>query len=227
MPLTQETLFSILNIIMIDIILGGDNAVVIALACRKLPEKKRNKAIFLGTGLAVILRICLTAVMVTLLKIPLLLLLGGLFLVGISYKLIANQNEEVKVNASTTLFAAVKTIVVADLVMGLDNILGIAGAADGHIYLVILGLCFSIPIIIWGSKVILAAMELVPSLIYLGGAVLAYTASGMLLSEPLLKPWLTQYPIIKPVTMVSIIAGVLIIGWLKNHLQSRPTGHIS
>lgn len=227
MSLTQETLFSIFNIVLIDLILGGDNAVVIALACRKLPEKKRNKAIFMGTGLAVILRICLTAVMVTLLKIPLLLMLGGLFLIGIAYKLIANQNEEVNISAGTTLFAAVKTIVVADLVMGLDNILGIAGAADGQIVLVILGLCISIPIIIWGSKIILVAMEHVPGLIYFGGAILAYTASDMLLSEPKLEPVLSQYPTLKPIVIIVIVAGVLISGWFRNTFHTSTQDHTS
>ncbi|HSU79002.1 MAG TPA: YjbE family putative metal transport protein, partial [Candidatus Angelobacter sp.] len=152
MSLSQDTFFAILNIVIIDIILGGDNAVVIALACRKLPENRRNKAIFLGTGLAVILRVCLTAVTVTLLKIPLLLLIGGLLLLFIAYKLIANQNEDMTIKAGNTLWSAIRTIVVADLVMGLDNILGIAGASNGRIELVILGLCISVPIIIWGSK---------------------------------------------------------------------------
>ncbi|WEG11919.1 TerC family protein [Pullulanibacillus sp. KACC 23026] len=227
MSLTQETLFSILNIILIDIVLGGDNAVVIALACRRLPEKRRNKAIILGTGLAVVLRICLTGIMVVLLKIPLLLLLGGLLLVVIAYRLIANQNEDMHVQAGTTLFSAVRTIVIADLVMGLDNILGIAGASDGHIELVVLGLCFSVPIIIWGSKIILIAMEYVPGLIYIGGAILAYTAANMIVSEPKLTPWVNDHPNIKPITMAIIITSVLISGWLKNRLNHHSSQHLS
>lgn len=227
MSLTQETLFSIFNIILIDIILGGDNAVVIALACRTLPEKKRNKAIFLGTGLAVVLRIGLTAIMVSLLKIPLLLMLGGLLLIIIAYRLVANKDEDLNVKAGPNLFSAVKTIVVADLVMGLDNILGIAGAAEGHIELVILGLCFSVPIIIWGSKIILKAMEYVPGLIYIGGGILAYTASNMVLSEPRLSPWLSEHPNLAPIVTVAIIAGVLGLGWIKNMLSNRTSEHPS
>jgi len=226
MSLSQDTFFAILNIVIIDIILGGDNAVVIALACRKLPENRRNKAIFLGTGLAVILRICLTAVTVTLLKIPLLLLIGGVLLLFIAYKLIANQNEDMTIKAGNTLWSAIRTIVVADLVMGLDNILGIAGASNGRIELVILGLCISVPIIIWGSKLILVAMDYIPGLIYIGGGVLAYTASKMIVGEPLIEQWLEEHLTLKPVITLSLIIGVLVLGWFKNfvgHRSSNPS----
>jgi YjbE family integral membrane protein len=223
MPLTQDTLIAIINIVIIDIILGGDNAVVIALACRRLPEKRRNKAIILGTGLAVILRICLTAVTVTLLKIPFLLLIGGLLLLFIAYKLIANHNEDMTIKAGNTLWSAVRTIVVADLVMGLDNILGIAGASNGRIELVILGLCISVPIIIWGSKIILVAMDHIPGLIYIGGGVLAYTASKMILGEPIIEQWLEGHLTLKSIVTLSLILAVLVLGWFKNYLSTRRT----
>jgi YjbE family integral membrane protein len=223
MALTQETFFAIVNIIIIDIILGGDNAVVIALACRRLPENRRNKAIILGTGLAVLLRICLTAVTVILLKIPLLLLLGGFLLLYIAYKLIADQDEDMTIKAGNTLWSAIRTIVVADLVMGLDNILGIAGASNGRIELVILGLCISVPIIIWGSKIVLVAMDHIPGLIYIGGGVLAFTASKMILGEPIVDQWLEDHLNLKPIITFTLILGVLILGWYKNFMGARTS----
>jgi YjbE family integral membrane protein len=223
MALTQDTLFAVINIIIIDIILGGDNAVVIALACRRLPENRRNKAIILGTGLAVLLRICLTAVTVILLKIPLLLLLGGFLLLYIAYKLIADQDEDMTIKAGNTLWSAIRTIVVADLVMGLDNILGIAGASNGRIELVILGLCISVPIIIWGSKIVLVAMDHIPGLIYIGGGVLAYTASKMILGEPIVDQWLEDHLNLKPIITFTFILGVLIFGWYKNFMGARTS----
>jgi YjbE family integral membrane protein len=223
MSFTQDTFIAIINIVIIDIILGGDNAVVIALACRRLPENRRNKAIILGTGLAVILRIFLTVVTVTLLKIPFLLLIGGLLLLFIAYKLIANQDEDMTIKAGNTLWSAIRTIVVADLVMGLDNILGIAGASNGRIELVILGLCISVPIIIWGSKIILIAMDHIPGLIYIGGGVLAYTASKMIWGEPTVEQWLDGHLTLKSILTLSMILGVLILGWFKNYLGTRTS----
>lgn len=224
--LPTDMLLAILNIVLIDIILGGDNAVVIALACRRLPTKQRNKAIFLGTGLAVILRIAITAVTVSLLQIPYLLLAGGIMLIYIAFKLIGNKDESVNVKAGASLFSAVRTIVVADLVMGLDNVLGIAGAAQGHIMLVVFGLMISVPIIVWGSKIILIAMERVPGLIYIGGGVLAYTASGMIASEPKMRWLFSNYHhpqskiILTVVTMICVLLG----GWIMNHLKSNDIG---
>lgn len=220
MELEDGLFFSVLNIILIDIILGGDNAVVIAMACRKLPAKSRNKAILMGTLLAVLLRILLTAIMLSLLQIPYLLFVGGGFLIFIAYKLIGDKNEDPNIKAGTSLFSAVKTIVFADLVMGLDNILGIAGAAKGNLLLVVLGLCVSVPIIIWGSKLILVAMDHVPGLIYLGSAVLAYTASGMITGEPKFHDFFLAHPAYKSMITTFLIVGVLLIGWLRNHGES-------
>ncbi|GGL45752.1 TerC family protein [Sporolactobacillus putidus] len=218
-------LISILKIIIIDIILGGDNAVVIALACRRLPERQRNRAIFIGTGLAVILRIGLTAMVVSLLNIPYLLLAGGVFLILIALRLITNKEEKHDVKAGTSLFTAVRTIVFADVVMGLDNMLAIAGASKGHIGFIAVGLFFSVPIIVWGSKLILIAMEHLPLLIYVGGGVLVYTASEMILGEPMLQPFFMNYQKLmfyfSPLLIVSVVA----LGWLSNLFSSnRMTG---
>ncbi|MDD9147275.1 TerC family protein [Sporolactobacillus sp. CQH2019] len=213
-------LISILKIIIIDIILGGDNAVVIALACRKLHEKKRNKAIFIGTGLAVILRIGLTAMVVSLLNIPYLLLAGGIFLIFIAFRLLVNKEEKHDVKAGTSLFFAVRTIVFADVVMGLDNMLAVAGASKGHIGFIAVGLLFSVPIIVWGSQLILIAMEHLPFLIYAGGGVLVYTASEMILDEPMLQSFFMNYQKLAfyfpPLLIISVIA----LGWLANLLSS-------
>ncbi|MFT8317858.1 MAG: TerC family protein [Sporolactobacillus sp.] len=209
-------LLFILKIIFIDIILGGDNAVVIALACRRLPEKKRNKAILIGTGLAVIVRIGLTAIVVSLLNIPFLLLAGGFFLIYIALRLITNREEKHHVQAGTSLFSAVRTIVLADVVMGMDNMLAIAGAARGHIGFIAVGLIVSVPIIVWGSKLILIAMEHFPVLIYFGGSVLLYTASEMILAEPKLVSLLSDYNNLAHLLPLILIVGGLFAGWLIN-----------
>jgi YjbE family integral membrane protein len=220
MSFDLNTVFFILKIIFIDIILGGDNAVVIALACRRLVEKQRNEAIFLGTGLAVIVRIVLTAIVVSLLNIPFLLLAGGLFLIVIAIRLITNKEEEHHVRAGASMFAAVRTIVLADVVMGFDNMLAIAGASKGHIGYIAIGLVVSVPIIVWGSKLILIAMEHFPALVYVGGGVLGYTASEMIMSEPKIH-WLFEssqhlsklFPIILIITLI-------VVGWLTNLYSS-------
>ncbi|SFA43057.1 integral membrane protein, YjbE family [Parageobacillus thermantarcticus] len=179
-----EYVTSILLIIGIDILLGGDNAVVIALASRKLPEQKRNIAIILGTTLAIFIRILLTAAVVTLLKIPFLQLAGGCVLLWISLKLLIRKEEAAtSIPSGTSLWKAVQTMVIADVAMGLDNVIAIAGAAHGHISLVVFGFLFSVPIIILGSKLILYAMERYSFLIYIGGALLAYTAGKMIIEE--------------------------------------------
>ena len=168
-----EFLTSVLMIVGIDVVLGGDNAIVIALASRNLPESKRNKAILIGTLLAIVLRIILTILAVYLLDIPFLQLIGGVLLTLIAVNLLTdNSNDLSSIQGKTTLFQAVRTIVFADLVMGFDNVIAIAGAAHGRFLLVIIGLLISIPIIIWGSKLILILMERFPFLIYCGAAIL-------------------------------------------------------
>ena len=210
-----ELLSQILIIIGIDIVLGGDNAIVIALACRNLPVDKRNKAILLGTGLAIVVRVALTILAVYLLMIPYLQLIGGLFLVYIAYNLLTEDGDDVdKIRGGTTLFQAVRTIVVADLVMGFDNVLAVAGAAHGNIILVVAGLLISIPIIVWGSKIILKFMERFPIIIYIGAGILALTAGKMMTHEeriqPLLESYSYSYHIIPLITIVFVLVAGLI-----------------
>ena len=170
-----EALTIILMIIGIDIVLGGDNAIVIALACRNLPENQRNKAIVLGTGLAIIVRILLTMVAVYLLTIPYLQFAGGILLISIAIKLLIQEEEEQHIKASVSIFA--------DIVMGLDNVLAVAGAAHGNLTFVIIGLLVSVPIIVWGSKIVLYLMEQFSFLVYVGSVILAFTAGKMITHE--------------------------------------------
>lgn len=214
--LDLELLSQILIIIGIDIVLGGDNAIVIALACRNLPVDKRNKAILLGTGLAIIVRIALTIIAVYLLMIPFLQLVGGLFLIYIAYNLLTEDGDDVnKIRGGTTLFQAVRTIVVADLVMGFDNVLAVAGAAGGKIILVVAGLLISIPIIVWGSKIILKFMERFPIIIYIGAGILALTAGKMITHEERIQPFLETYSFSYYIIPLITIVFVLLAGLIK------------
>jgi len=219
--LETEFLISLLQIIAIDILLGGDNAIVIALASRNLPEKQRNKAIFLGTGLAIVVRVVLTIVAVYLLNIPFLYLAGGILLIIIAYKLILEEDEELDVKAGKNLSDAVKTIVFADIAMGLDNVLAVAGAAHGNITLVVIGLLVSVPIIIWGSKTILHFMERFPVLIYIGAGVLAFTAAGMIIEEKMIHSFFEGNDFLKYGIYIFLIVGVILAGVLTNSFKKR------
>lgn len=211
-------------IIMIDIILGGDNAVVIALASRNLPVEQRNKAVFYGTSIAILVRVLLTAVAVWLLKIPLIMLVGGLILIWISIKLLTDKdNDSTSIKSSYTLGAAIKTIVIADVAMGVDNVLAVAGASEGNILLVVLGLLISIPIIVWGSKLILKLLDKYPIILYIGSAVLAFTAAKMMTNEPILKGFITSEPYLKWLVPLVVIALVIGIGYVKNVLLNQQT----
>ncbi|HHY72460.1 MAG TPA: TerC family protein [Bacillus bacterium] len=211
-----ELLTQVLIIIGIDIVLGGDNAIVIALACRNLPVTRRNKAILLGTGLAIAVRVMLTILAVYLLMIPYLQLAGGLFLLFIAYNLLTDDgNDRTKIRGGTTLFQAVRTIVVADVVMGFDNVLAVAGAAGGNIYLVIIGLLISIPIIVWGSKIILKFMERFPVIIYIGAGILALTAGKMITHEERIQPFLNAFKYSHYILPIITIIIVLLAGAIK------------
>jgi len=180
---------ALLAIILIDLVLAGDNAIVIALAARNLPPEHQNKAIMWGTVGAIVVRSAMTVGVVWLLKIPGLMLVGGLGLLWIAYKLISDTSEdEHDGGGATTFWGAMKTIVVADALMGVDNVLGVAGAANGDFTLVVIGLLISIPIVVLGSKLVLRLVEKWPVIIQLGAAVLAFTAAQMVINEKLLDP---------------------------------------
>lgn len=181
---------AILQIIVIDILLGGDNAVVIALACRNLPKEQRLKGILWGTAGAIALRVILIAFAVALLQVPFLKLVGGALLVWIGVKLLlpGEEDEHGNLQGGTTLWSAIKTIIIADLVMSVDNVIAIAGAAqqadpDHQMGLVIFGLVVSIPLIVWGSTLVLRLLERFPIVITLGGALLGWIAGSMMISD--------------------------------------------
>ncbi|NDP62453.1 TerC family protein [Polaromonas sp.] len=186
------------QIIMIDILLGGDNAVVIALACRNLPAQQRTKGIIYGTAGAIVLRVILIAFALALLSIPYLKIVGALLLLWIGVKLLVPEDEgEHNINSSDKLWGAVKTVIIADLVMSVDNVLAIAGAAQGahqehQLALVIFGLLVSIPIIIGGSQLVLKLMERFPVVITLGAMLLGWIAGQMAYTDPAFKPYLPE-----------------------------------
>ncbi|MGI5901123.1 MAG: YjbE family putative metal transport protein [Desulfitobacteriia bacterium] len=210
----SQFITGLISIIIIDLVLAGDNAIVIGLACRNLPDRIRLKAIILGTGGAVIIRILATLAVVWLLRIKGLMLGGGLLLVWISYKLLTKEQDDKKVKEGNSLLTAIITIIVADAVMGIDNVLAIAGASHGSYVLVIIGLIISIPIMILGSTFIIKLMNRFPIIIEIGAGIIAYTAGKMITSEPFL-PDLFRQPEIKYTLIALIIIGVLAAGRLK------------
>ena len=212
-------------IVLIDLVLAGDNAIVIALAARQLPPHLKMKAIAWGTVGAIVVRSVMTIGVVWLLKIPGLMLVGGLGLVWIAYKLLADQGDDGHDGpVVTTFWGAMKTIIIADALMGVDNVLGVAGAAHGSFDLVIIGLLISVPIVVFGSTVVLKLVERFPAIIQIGSAVLAFTAAKMVVSEPLLasvfgsaaQPHDMLQTAARWSTYTVAVAGVLTAGWWSN-----------
>jgi YjbE family integral membrane protein len=205
---------ALLAIILIDLVLAGDNAIVIALAARNLPPKLQKKAIIWGTVGAIAVRSVMTLCVVWLLKIPGLMLVGGLGLVWIAYKLLADQESgEHDGPVASTFWGAMKTIIVADALMGVDNVLGVAGAAHGAMDLVVLGLLISVPIVVFGSSVVLKLVERFPVIIQLGAAVLAFTAAKMIVNEPLLDAVFDPNAMLRWTLYALAVGGVLAAGW--------------
>jgi YjbE family integral membrane protein len=209
-------------IILIDLVLAGDNAIVIALAARSLPQNLRMKAIIWGTVGAIAVRSAMTIGVVWLLQIPGLMAVGGAGLLWIAYRLLVGGDggEEHGV-AATTFWGAMKTIVVADALMGVDNVLGVAGAAHGAFDLVVIGLLVSVPIVVFGSTVVLRLVDRFPIIIQLGAAVLAYTAAHMITAEPLLDAVFDPHAIVRWSTYAVCIAGVLGAGWWATRAARR------
>ncbi len=225
---TGTFLSALLAIVVIDLVLAGDNAIVIALAARNLPAHLQKRAILWGAMGAIAVRSMMTLVVVWLLKIPGLMLAGGAALVWIAYKLLVPEEEgdagaaAAHAPAATSFWAAMRTIVVADALMGLDNVLAVAGAAHGSSLLVVLGLLISVPIVMWGSSLVLKVVERYPGVVYVGAGVLAWTAAKMMGGEPVLKPWTSASPWLGW-ALYLVIPLVLGAGLAKNHrrLASR------
>jgi YjbE family integral membrane protein len=218
MVITPEFWSALAAIVVIDLVLAGDNAIVIALAARNLPKSLQRRAVIWGTVGAVVVRASLTVAVLWLLEVPGLMGAGGVLLAWIAYRLLAGDGggAEHKVAAASGFWGAMRTIVIADAVMGLDNVLAVAGAAHGSVLLVVAGLVISIPIVVWGSTLILSWIERFPGLLYVGGGVLAWTAAKMLADEPLLHEFIDGRSGLKTLLYAVVIGGVLGLAWLRN-----------
>ena len=205
-------------IILIDLVLAGDNALVIGLAARNVPHEMQRKVVLWGTVGAIAIRALLTMMVVYLLKIPGFLVVGGLALVYIGWKLTQDNGGEHDVRAATSVRGAVQTIIVADAVMGVDNVLAVGGAAHGSMLLVFIGLAVSIPIVVWGSTLVLKLVERFPAIVWIGAGVLGWTAVKMILAEPLLAPWIGNHSPARLALQIVVVGGLVGIPlwrWLK------------
>lgn len=220
---------AVFQIILIDILLGGDNAVVIAMACRALDPHLRFKGIVFGVGGAIILRVILIAFAVSVMNIPFLKFVGGLLLLWIGIKLIVPQDEgEHEIHASKRLWGAVKTIIVADLVMSIDNVIGIAGAAEqapGHhqMALVIFGLLVSVPFIMGGSQIILKVIDRFPVIIYAGGALLGWIAGTLIVDDPGVLAHLPNLPQLHTEGGIAGAVFVLLVAFIIKKMKRQKT----
>lgn len=220
----SETLlfiYSLLSIIFIDLILAGDNAIVIGMAARNLPKNQQKKVILFGTGGAVLIRVIATICVVWLLKIPWLMVIGGVLLTWIAYKLLI-QEEQHDIKAGKSVWEAIRTIIIADAAMGLDNVIAIAGVSQGNILLIILGLLISVPIIVWGSTLFIKLIDRFPIILYFGAGVLAYTAANMISNEQKIAGFFDAQPLYKWLMTAVIIVGVLLAGiWTNKWKEKR------
>lgn len=207
---------ALLAIIIMDLVLAGDNAIIIGLAARNVPIEQQKKVIIWGTIGAIVVRASLTVFVVWLLKIPGLLFVGGLLLIWIAYNLLVDEKGHDEMKSGDSLWSAIKTIIIADAVMGMDNVLAVAGAAHGNFILVVMGLLISVPIVVWGSTIILKWVERYPLIIYIGAGVLAWTAAKMIAEEPFMQGFFEGNVLLKWGFAIVIIAGVLLIGRAKN-----------
>ncbi|MBY0317449.1 MAG: TerC family protein [Reyranella sp.] len=215
---------ALLTIVVIDLVLAGDNALIIGLVARNLPKKTQRSVIFWGTFGAIAIRALMAILVVYILDVPGFMLAGGVALVWIARKLLTpeeNSAESHLVKGPATSFAgAIRTIVIADAVMGVDNVLAIGGAAHGSILLIVLGLAISVPIIVWGSQLVIKLVDRFPSVVLLGGAVLAWTGYSMVVREPLLGPWFEGHPATKLVAAV-LIFSISLAPWYAARLSEQ------
>lgn len=223
--IAMEYLSALFGIIMVNLLLSGDNALVIALASRRLPSRQQRQAIIWGGAGAVGLRVLLTLGAVLLLGVPYLQLIGGLLLQWVAIKLVTDDHAgETDIEAAGNLWGAVRTILVADLVMSLDNVLAIAGVARGHTGLIIIGLAISIPIIIWGSSLITALMKRWPVIVVIGAAFLGWTAGEMIVADPVLQTYLAAYPLLHWAVPGLFAAAVVAFEFLKDRPRESGEG---
>ena len=221
MPFT-EFLSGLMAIVLLDLVLAGDNAIVIALAARNLPPALQKRAVFWGTFGAVAVRIALSAVVIWLLKLPGLMLVGGVLLLPIAWKLLKQDDTSHEVSAADSFWSALRTIVVADALMGVDNVLAIAGASRGNLLLLVLGLLISVPLVVWGSTLILKLIERFPVIVYAGAGAIAWTAGRMIAHDHLVREWFSAHPWVGHLLEAALVALVCGGGWLA---RRRQMGH--
>ena len=214
---------ALLKIIGVNIVLSGDNAVVIALAARSLPPKQQKLAIFWGAGAAIVLRIILTLFAVKLLELEWLKLIGSVLLLWIGVKLLVPEDEDADVDASDNLWQAIRTILIADLVMSLDNVIAVAAAAGGHWGLLMIGLAISIPLVIFGATMLVKVMERWPVVITIGAALIGFVAGEMAWEDGAISAWTSPYPpSMKYVPAIICAALVVVVGqWLGRRAEAR------
>ena len=223
--MTMDTTFAlaVLQIIWINILLSGDNAVVIALACRSLTPHQRKWGVIFGAGAAVILRIIFTVIVAKLMAIPYLKLIGGVLLFWIAVKLLIDETDESDVKESKTVWTAVQTVVVADIVMSLDNVVAIAAAAKGDMWLIVFGLILSVPLIVFGATLIITLLQRYPVLVWAGAALLGWIAGELIASDPF---WHTLFPSV-PASFEHVIApaigAIFVVGlaWIIKRRQGN------
>jgi len=216
--LTQAFWLGLAKIIGVNVVLSGDNAVVIALAARSLPPKQQKLAILWGAGAAVVLRILLTIFAVALLELPWLKIVGSLLLFWIGIKLLVPEDDEADINASDHMLTAIKTILIADLVMSLDNVIGVAAAAGGSMTLLILGLAISIPLVVFGAKLLVTLMERFPVIITIGAGLIGMVAGEMLVTDPVALDWM------KGMAGIQVTMGKPMIGGINLELVAGAVG---
>jgi YjbE family integral membrane protein len=222
--LTPDLLSGLLAIILIDLVLAGDNAIVIALAARSLPKHLQTKAIIWGTFGAIAVRVAMTTIVVYLLKVPGLMLVGGIVLLPIAWKLLRQDSgSDPHIKQATGFWSAMRTIIIADALMGLDNVLAIAGAAKGHLGLVVIGLLISIPLVVWGSTLILKLINRFPVVIYVGAAAIAWTAARMITHDHWTASWFDAHESLRWVIDAVLVIGVCGLGWLAERRDRKRT----
>jgi len=218
-------LIPLFQIIGVDVVLSGDNAVVIALAARSLPPAQQKKAILLGSGAAIVMRILLTLTAIALLELPYLKLIGCVLLLWIGIQLLDADDDETEIKSSNNLSSAIRTIVMADVVMSLDNVLGIAAAAKGNVPLLMIGLAISIPFIVMGSKILLRLMERFPIIITVGAALLGYVGGEMAVADPAIKDWVNvNFHALHQIVPVACALLILAVGKLRAMRKSASSG---
>ncbi|MUG44838.1 TerC family protein [Paenibacillus woosongensis] len=211
---------ALMSIVLIDLVLAGDNAIVIGLAARNVQKEDQKKVILWGTVGAILVRVIMTLLVLQLLTIPGLRLAGGLMLLYIAYKLLVDEKDH-EIDAGSQMWAAIRTIIIADTMMGLDNVLAVAGAAHGDFVLVVIGLAISIPIMVWGSTLILKLTDRFPFVITIGAAVLAWTAAKMLVQEPLIEGWFAAGWVKYGFEIICIIIIVALGSYVKKNQEKK------